>query len=120
MMVDVVAGMWVDEKVKTAPIVKSMPIINLDSGNGIVYHFIDSPPWRASDWQNKSFTVSTTPGNSFNVNFPILTITIRKHENSMYTEVNFPRLGAMGPYEACKIRDLYDELDIRPKRRPYN
>jgi hypothetical protein len=123
MMVDVVAAAWVHDKPKSARVVKSMPIINFDSGNGIVYHFIDGPPWKITD---SRFSVSTTPGNSLNVNFPVLTITITiahedkdedEHEakRTMYAEVNFPRFGTFKRYEACKIRDLYDELDIKPR-----
>src|SRR5215470_7839446 len=48
MMVDVVAGAWVPDKPKSEPIVKSTPIVNLDSGNGIVYHFIDGPAWKVT------------------------------------------------------------------------
>ena len=131
MMVDVVAGAWVPDKPKSGPIVKSTPIINLDSGNGIVYHFIDGPAWKVTD---TAFTVSTTPGNSLNVNFPVLTITItiasnddkdeneHQHEDkhTIYAQVTFPRFGMMPKYKACKIRDLYDELDIRPRRIPYD
>ena len=135
MMVDVVAGAWVPDKPKSEPIVKSTPIVNLDSGNGIVYHFIDGPAWKVTD---SAFTVSTTPGNSLNVNFPVLTITItiapnkdedehqlqqqQQHQDkhTMYAQVIFPRFGMMPKYSACKIRDLYDELDIRPRRIPYD
>jgi hypothetical protein len=137
MMVDVLAGAWVPDKPKSEPIVKSTPIINLDSGNGIVYHFIDGPAWKVTD---TAFTVSTTPGNSLNVNFPVLTITItiapnddedenehqhqhqhqHQDKHTMYAQVTFPRFGMMPKYKACKIRDLYDELDIRPRRIPYD
>jgi hypothetical protein len=110
-----------------------MPIINLDSGNGLVFHFIDSPRWRDTDCKRiackdpacndvtckhsdrQPFTVNTTPGNSFNVNFPIINITITpKDKNTMDTVVNFPRFGTVDPYEAHKCKDLYDDLGIRP------
>jgi hypothetical protein len=109
-----------------------MPIINLDSGNGLVFHFIDSPRWKDADCKHickdsdcndavckhaeqQSFTVNTTPGNSFNVNFPIINITITpKDKNTIDTEVNFPRFGTVGEYEAHKCKDLYDDLGIRP------